>query len=90
MDEKLVDVTLFKQIAGSLRFLCHSRSDINFRVGLVSKFMHNPKASHMVVAKHILKYLKGTTDYGLLFPKGVDDNATTFEPSLIWIGAVTR
>ncbi|WJX11887.1 hypothetical protein P8452_02442 [Trifolium repens] len=64
-----VDATLFKQVVGSLRFICNTRPDINYAVGSVSRFMSNPKASHMVAAKRILRYLKGTHDYGLTFPK---------------------
>ena len=63
-----VDGTQFKQIVGSLRFLCNSRPDISFGVGLVSRFMGNPKKLHMVAAKRILRYLAGTSDYGVLFP----------------------
>ena len=59
LDRKLVDVTLFKQIVGSLRFLFNNRPDISFGVGLISKFIHNPKAPHMASAKHILRYPKG-------------------------------
>ncbi|GAU39052.1 hypothetical protein TSUD_396570 [Trifolium subterraneum] len=67
-DEQAVDATLFKQVVGSLRFICNTRLDINYAVGSVSRFMSNPKASHMVAAKRILRYLKGTKDFGLVFP----------------------
>jgi hypothetical protein len=67
-DEQAVEATLFKQVVGSLRFICNTRSDINYAVGSVSRFMSNPKASHMVAAKRILRYLKGTQDFGLAFP----------------------
>ncbi|GAU30874.1 hypothetical protein TSUD_15600 [Trifolium subterraneum] len=67
-DEQAVDATLFKQVVGSLRFICNTRPDINYAVGSVSRFMSNPKASHMGAAKRILRYLKGTQDFGLAFP----------------------
>lgn len=69
-EEKSVDGTLFKQIVGSLRYLCNSRPDIAFGVGLISRFMDDPKVAHMVAAKRVLRYLRGTADYGLLFPRG--------------------
>lgn len=67
-DEKAVDHTLYKQIVGCLRYICNSRPDIAYSVGLISRFMDDPKSSHLVAAKRILRYLKGTSDYGLLFP----------------------
>ncbi|XP_047149354.1 secreted RxLR effector protein 161-like [Vigna umbellata] len=71
-EETKVDATLFKQIVGTLCYICNSRPNISFRVGLVSRFMHDPRQSHLAAAKHILRYLKGTTDYGLHFPRKVD------------------
>ena len=53
-DEDKVDVTLFKQIVGSLRYLCNSRPDIGFAVGLVSRYMSEPRVSHMKAARRIL------------------------------------
>lgn len=69
LDEKAVDATLFKQIIRSLRYLCNNRSDISYGVGLISRFMNDPRVSHMAATKHILRYLKGTIDFGLFFPR---------------------
>ena len=69
LDEKPMDATLFKQMVGSLRYLCHSRPDIAYGVGLVNRYMNDPRTSHMATAKRILRYVKGTLDYGLLFSK---------------------
>ena len=66
--EASVDATLFRQLVECLRFVCHSRPEISYGVGLVSRFMSNPKQSHLAAAKRILRYLKGTLDYGILFP----------------------
>ncbi|XP_052724604.1 secreted RxLR effector protein 161-like [Vigna angularis] len=71
-DDKKADATLFKQIVGSLRYVCNSRPDISYCVGLVSRFMSDPRQSHLSTAKHILPYLKGTIDFGLCFPKKTD------------------
>lgn len=60
---------MFKSLVGSLRYLCNSRPDISFGVGLISRFMDDPRHSHLVAAKRILRYLKGTIDFGILFPK---------------------
>ncbi|BAT76833.1 hypothetical protein VIGAN_01489400 [Vigna angularis var. angularis] len=68
-EDERVDATLYKQIVGSLRYVCNSRPDISYGVGLISRYMGDPRQSHLSVAKHILRYLKGTADYGLFYPK---------------------
>src|ERR1044072_6362112 len=61
--EASVNETLFRQLVGCLRFICHSRPEIAYGVGLVSRFMANPKQSHLIAAKRILRYIKGTLSY---------------------------
>ena len=39
-------------------------------VGQVARFQATPKESHIIVIKRILQSLKGTTKYGLWYPKG--------------------
>nr|KYP63658.1 Copia protein [Cajanus cajan] len=73
ISRKFVDGTLYKQIVGSLGFLCNSRPNICFEVGLVSRFMSDPRVSHMVATKRTIRYLKGTQKYGLLFPNRKGD-----------------
>ena len=55
---------------GSLLYLNASRPDIVFSVGLCALFQTNPKESHIQAVKRILRYLKGTSDLGLWYPKG--------------------
>ncbi|XP_047159680.1 secreted RxLR effector protein 161-like [Vigna umbellata] len=83
-EETKVDTTLFKQIVGTLRYICNSRLNISFGVGLVGKFMHDPRQSHLAAAKYIMRYLKGTTDYGLHFPRKVD---STYDILKAWCDA---
>jgi hypothetical protein len=37
-----VDSTMFRQLVGSLRYLCQSRPDISYVVGYISRFMSKP------------------------------------------------
>ena len=71
-----VDSTLFRQLIGSLRYVFHSRPDIVYSVGVASRYMKVTKRTHMVVAKRILRYLKDTIDWGILFPS-TEGPATT-------------
>ncbi|XP_019465422.1 PREDICTED: uncharacterized protein LOC109363626 [Lupinus angustifolius] len=60
--------TLYRQIVGCLRFICHSRPETTYGVGMISKHIANSTQSHMIAAKRIRRYLKGTLCYGVLFP----------------------
>jgi hypothetical protein len=67
-NEEKVDSTMFRQMVGSLRYVCNNRPDICYSVSVISKFMHDPRKPHLIAAKRILRYLRGTLEYGLLFP----------------------
>ena len=64
-----VDATMYRSLVGSLRYLVHTRPDITFAVGYVSRFMEKPRQEHLVAVKHLLRYIAGTTEYGLVYPK---------------------
>jgi hypothetical protein len=59
-----VDATLYRSIVGSLRYLVHTRPDVSFAVGLVSRFMEEPTTEHMSAVKQILRYISGTLNLG--------------------------
>ncbi|XP_024641777.1 uncharacterized mitochondrial protein AtMg00810-like [Medicago truncatula] len=61
-EEELVDPTLFKHIVGSLRYMCNSRPDIAYAVGIIRRFMSEPRASHLLAAKRVMRYIKGTLE----------------------------
>jgi hypothetical protein len=58
------DVTKFRSIVGSLRYLVNTRPDIAFSVGMVSRFMEAPTSEHWTALKRIVRYIAGTTEYG--------------------------
>jgi len=66
--------TLFKQIIGSLMYLSVTRPDIAFVVCMLSKFMTDPKTSHMVAAKRVLRYVKGTTNLGVFYRRSAENS----------------
>lgn len=65
-----VDSTLFKQIVGSLMYLTTTRPDIMYGISLISRYMENPTELHLLAAKRILRFLKGTIDHGIFYKKG--------------------
>jgi len=54
---------------GSLLYLSTSRPDIMFSVCMCARFQSNPKRSHLNVIKRIIRYLLGTMNIGLWYPK---------------------
>lgn len=64
---KSVNTTEFKSMVGGLRYLVHTRPDISYAVGVVSRYMERPTVMHLNAAKRILRYVKGTLEYGLVY-----------------------
>ena len=65
-----VDQTLYHSKIGSLLYLTASRPDIMFSVCMCARFQANPRESHMIALKRILRYLSHTPSIGLWYPKG--------------------
>lgn len=68
---KPVDETQFRSIIGGLRYLVHTRPDIAYSVGIVSRYMEKPTVLHLEAVKRILRYVKGTLEYGLIYSREV-------------------
>jgi len=82
-NSKSVDQTKYRSIVGNLRYLLHTRPDLAYSVGIVSRFMESPKIEHMIAVKHILRYIKGTTNLGCCYVKNTkeDGNLVGFSDS---------
>ena len=66
-EEESIDEKDYRRKIGCLRYLLHARPDLAFCVGLLSRYMHNPRRSHGAALKHVLRYLKGSTTLGLIY-----------------------
>lgn len=66
-DEQSVDEREYRRSIGCLRCLIHTRPDLSFAVGVISRYIQDPKTSHAAAIKQILRYLQGTLSYGLVF-----------------------
>ena len=64
---ELVDVTHYRQIIESLMYLTNTRPNICFVVNTLSQYLVQPRRVHLVTAKHVMRYLKGTIDFGLYY-----------------------
>ena len=59
----------YQRLVGKLIYLEHTRPDIAYAVGVVSRFMHIPQVQHMEAVIRILRYLKGSPGRGILYQK---------------------
>jgi hypothetical protein len=64
------DGTLYRKLIGSLRYLVHTRPDLIFAVGCLSRFMQRPTSEHMVALKRVLCCVAGTINYGCFYRRG--------------------
>jgi hypothetical protein len=71
---EVVDATMYMSLVGSLRYLVHTRPGITFAVGYVSRFMEKPRQEHLAAVKHLLRYIAGTVDYGIVYHKFTKGN----------------
>lgn len=53
-----------------LVYVTQSRHDIAFPVNLLTRFMLHPTKNHSGATKQIIKYLAGTTDFGIHYERG--------------------
>ncbi|KAM3410301.1 hypothetical protein ACQJBY_002482 [Aegilops geniculata] len=65
-----VDATRFRSVVGSLRYLCNTRPDITYAVGIVSRYLEAPAETHWNAVKQILRYVSGTLEYGCCYKRG--------------------
>ncbi|KAD2804715.1 hypothetical protein E3N88_38092 [Mikania micrantha] len=68
-DSPNVDPTQFRKWIGCLQYLTHTRPDLSYSVGYVSRFMQSPKETHKQALKQILRYVKGSTNLGLWYER---------------------
>ena len=59
---------LYASIVESLMYAMFcTRPDIYYSIGMVNRYQSNPGPKHWQVVKHILKYLRRTRDYMLVY-----------------------
>ncbi|CAN6235024.1 unnamed protein product [Urochloa humidicola] len=61
----LRDPGWYRSVVGALQYLTLTRPDIAYVVHQVCLHMHAPRDTHAALLKRVLRYLKGTTTFGL-------------------------
>ena len=86
-ESKEVDQRLYRSMIGILLYVTTSRPDVMEVIGQVAIFQAAPKETHIIEVKSIFKYLKGTLDFGLWYPKGNDLTLIAYSDA-DWVGCV--
>ena len=60
---------IYKGMIGSLLYLTAGRHDIMYDKCLYARFQADPRDLHLIAVKRILRYLKGTPNIGIWYPK---------------------
>lgn len=71
----------FRRNIGCLRYLIHTRPDLAQSIGVLSRYMHDPKVSHGAALKQILRYLQGTCSLGLCYKNGGEKGLVGYSDS---------
>jgi hypothetical protein len=69
-------------------YLMNTKLDICFPVNTLSQFLVEPRRVHLVATKHVVRYLKGTIDYGLSYD-GDHDFTLSGYTDVDWAGSVS-
>ena len=69
-------------------YLMNMRPEICFAVSTLNQFLTDPRHVHLVAAKHVLRYLKGTVEYGLKYDVNQNINLHDYVDS-DWAGNAT-
>ena len=78
---RATDASKYKQMVGCLMHLLATRPDLEYSVCLVSRYMERATEMHLAAIKRILRYLKGTVGYGILYKKEEEVKLTCWSDS---------
>ncbi|XP_030923214.1 uncharacterized protein LOC115950105 [Quercus lobata] len=70
---KSVDSSIYRRMIGRLLYLTASRPDISYNMGVYARYQANPKESHMIILKRIIKYVKTTANFSMWYSKDTND-----------------
>jgi hypothetical protein len=73
-----VNPKLYQSLVEALLHATISHWDIQYLISCVSRYLTNPQMNHLIAAKNILRYLKGSLDHGIFYPSDNPKNLCTF------------
>jgi hypothetical protein len=85
---EVVDATVYRQLVGSLMYLVNTRPNIFYVVNQLIQAMVKPTKLFRKAGKHVLRYLKGTSEYGLWY-RQTDEVKLHCFTDVDWVGNPT-
>ena len=67
-----IDPHIYRHMIASLMHLVNIRLDILFVVSVLSQFISQPRKTHSITTKHVLRYLRGTISYELRYASSLE------------------
>jgi hypothetical protein len=64
-DGEVVDQREYMSMIGSFLYLTATQPDIQFTVGLCTRFQASPRSLHQTTVQRIFRYLKHTLEFGI-------------------------
>ncbi|XP_019158353.1 PREDICTED: uncharacterized protein LOC109155079 [Ipomoea nil] len=77
--------TQYQRLAGALQYLTITRPNLSYSVNRLCQFMHAPTDEHWGLLKRVLRYIRGTMDYGLRLSPSLSTDIHAFSDS-DWAG----
>nr|GEW30642.1 hypothetical protein [Tanacetum cinerariifolium] len=75
---KAVDPSHYHGMIGTLLYLIASRPDLQFAICMYARYQARPTEKHLHAVKRIFRYLRGTVNQGLWYPKDSSIAITAF------------
>ena len=87
--DKPVKQSEYQSAVGSLMYLAVStRPDITYAVNTLARFVSNPQEKHWTALKRVLRYLRGTSQHGILYKQGSSEECYGYSDA-DWAGDIS-
>ncbi|RVW80159.1 putative mitochondrial protein [Vitis vinifera] len=82
-----IDQAYFRSMIGCLMYLSTTRPNILNVVSILSRFIHYASEMHLKASKRVIRYVKGTCDFGIKFTRSKEFELVGFSNS-DWGGSI--
>jgi hypothetical protein len=82
----IADPTQFRSLARVLQYLTFTRPDIVYTVQQICLHMHDHREPHLAAMKRVLRYLRGSLDFGLHLRRSASSSELTVYTGVDWTG----